>query len=42
MTEADKAKDEVLDDLAKQYSGSEYIAVVEAVERMHYRWKHHG
>jgi len=38
MSEASKAKDEVLDELADEYDGSEWLAVVEAVERMHYRW----
>jgi len=42
MTDANKAKDEVLDALANDYSGSEYLAAVDAVERMHHRWRHHG
>ena len=42
MKEVEKAKDEVLDELANDYDGSEYLAAVEAVERMAYRWEHHG
>lgn len=41
MSKADKAKDEVLDELSNAYDGSEWLAVVEAVERMHYRWERH-
>jgi len=42
MTDPDKAKVEVLDVMADEYDDSEMVAVTEAVERMRYKWEHHG
>jgi len=42
MTTPDEAKADVLETMAEQYDGEAMVAVAGAVERMAYKWEHHG
>lgn len=42
MSDAAKARDEVLDELANKYQGPDYVAAKEGVERMYERWENNA
>jgi len=38
----EEAANEVIESMEEDYTGTEMVAVVEAVERMRHKWVHHS